>query len=177
MKKLIVIGVTTLAAMFVALGVAPSAHAYPETSCNVTVNAQKAESGTILKVHATSQQITTDDGLGRAAADSVSWRAEFNGVVREANTDVFDTTFTLPKVSSETSFLLTVQAVMPDASTTCEKSLNITVVPGGTTLVPPEELPNTGGPRMILLVAGLGLVAMGGVAIRQSRRRHEGVTA
>jgi LPXTG-motif cell wall-anchored protein len=178
MKKLIVIGVLTLAAGFAALGVAPSASAYPETSCNVTVSAQKVDSGSALKVHAESQTVTTDDGHGRVAATTVHWRAEFDGTVKQANADVFNTTFDVPKVTEKTVLVLTVNAVMPDATTTCEKSLNITVLPGGTTVSPPgSHLPNTGGPRMILLIGGLLLVGAGAVTVRQSRRRHEGARA
>lgn len=178
MKKLIVIGVMTLAAMFVALGVAPSANAYPETSCNVTVDAQKVESGTKLKVHGESQLVVTDDGLGRAAAPGTTWTATFNGDTVTKTSDEFNTTFAVPEVSTETVLTLTVKAKMTGATDACEKSLNITVRPDGTLVNPPDDqLPNTGGPRMILLIAGLGLVVAGGVAIQQSRKRHERVAA
>lgn len=176
MKKLIVIGATTLAALGVALGVAPSANAYPETSCNVTVDAQKVESGTKLKVEGDSALVVTDSP--RASVAGAQWRAEFNGVVRTATADHFTTTFPVPKVSTKTVLVLTVQAVMPDATTTCEKMLNITVLPSGTDVVPPDHhLPNTGGPRLALLFAGIGLVLAGGVAIQQARRRAVGVEA
>lgn len=176
MKKLIVIGATTLAALGVALGVAPSANAYPETSCNVTVDAQKVESGSKLTVDADSTLIVTDNP--RAAVAGTKWRAEFDGNVRTATADHFTTTFPVPKVTAKTVLVLTVQAIMPDATTTCEKTLNITVLPGGTDVVPPDHhLPNTGGPRLALLVAGIGLVLVGGVAIQQARRRAEGAGA
>lgn len=171
MKKLMVIGLTAFAAVCLSLGYAPSAQAYPELSCNVTVDAQKVDSGSTLKVHAESQQVSTE--VPRAsAADSIQWTADFNGVTKTSNADVFDTTFKVPTVTAETVLTLHVKAVHPGASSTCEKSLDITILPGGTVVSPPGTLPNTGGPRMIFLIAGLGLVAVGGIAIRQSRKAH-----
>lgn len=175
MKKLIVIGLTALAAMFVAIAVAPSASAYPELSCNVEVDAQVVDSGETFSATGTSQQIVTDDGLGRSAADAVDWEMTFNGEVRTGQAVTFTQSFQAPEVTATTKFPLTATAVLADGETTCTKTVDITVVPGGTTVVPPgEELPNTGGPRMALLFAGLGLVLAGGVAIRQSRKAHEG---
>lgn len=171
MKKLIVIGVTTLAALFVAVGFAPSANAYPQTSCKVTISAQKVFEGTKLDVSAQAQKVVTDDGLGRAAATTTSWTAEFNGVTKKVTADTLDVTFNVPEVEAKTVLTLHVQALMPDVTEACDQSLNITVLPGGTDVSPPGTLPNTGGPRLSLLFGGLGLVAAGALAIRQSRRR------
>jgi len=175
MKKLAIIGATILAALCAVVGVAPSANAYPDLSCNVTVNAQKVNSGAQLEVTATSQQFSTPRAHARAAADAVDWRAEFNGKVHTAHAVTFHTTFDVPTVKTEKVLTLHVRAVMPDATTTCEKSLNITVEPGSTTVSPPGggHLPDTGGPRLLLLVGGLVLVAGGAVAIRQSRKGHD----
>lgn len=173
MKKLAMIGATAIAAVCVVLGVVPAASAYPDLSCNVTVDAQKVNSGAKLEVTATSQQITTPRVAGRAAADAVDWRATFNGAVHTSHAAVLHTSFTVPTVKTEHVFVLHVRAVMADGTTTCEKSLNITVSPGGTHVNPPGGLPNTGGPRLILLIAGLALVIAGGVAIRQSRKGHD----
>ncbi|MCX6394882.1 MAG: LPXTG cell wall anchor domain-containing protein [Propionibacteriales bacterium] len=171
MKKLIVIGVTTLAALFVAFGFAPSANAYPQTSCKVTINAQKVFGGTKLKVSAEAQKVVTDDGLGRAAVDTTSWIAEFNGVTKTAQSDSFAATFNVPEVDAETVLTLRVQAMMAGVTPACEQSLNITVLPGSAVVTPPGgTLPNTGGPHLSLLIGGLGLVAAGSIAIRQSRR-------
>lgn len=171
MKKLIVIGVTTLAALFVALGFAPSANAYPQTSCKVTINAQKVFGGTKLEVTAEAMKVITDDGLGRAAATTTTWTAEFNGVTKNVEADTLDVTFDVPEVDAKTVLTLNVQAVVPDVTEACDQSLNITVLPGGTEVSPPGTLPNTGGPRLSLLFGGLGLVGAGALAIRQSRRR------
>lgn len=173
MKKLIVIGATACAALFLALSVVPSAQAYPEQSCNVTVDTQKANAGATLRVTGTTQEFTTDDGSGRASAAGTKWRAKFNGVVKTGTADVFKTSFKFPSVTTETTFLLKVKAVLSD-DTTCEKTLEITAMPSGTVVSPPGDgLPNTGGPRLILLLAGLALVVAGGMAIRQSRKSDE----
>lgn len=171
MKKLIVIGVTTLAALFVALGFAPSANAYPQSSCKVTINAQKVFEGTKLEVTGEAQEFITDDGLGRASATTTTWTAEFNGVTKTSESDTLNVTFDVPEVEAKTVLTLNVQAIMPNDRATCEQSLNITVLPGGTEVNPPGGLPNTGGPRLSLLFGGLGLVGVGALAIRQSRRR------
>ncbi|MCZ4500624.1 MAG: hypothetical protein JWQ74_3179 [Marmoricola sp.] len=170
MKKLVLVGLGALVALMVTLGVTPSAFAYPELSCNVTVDAQRVQSGDVLKVHASSQQFTTGS---RAAAQAVSWSARFNGQTRTATVADFNTSFRVPTVTKPTSFTLKVQAIMPDNSTTCQKSLDIQV--GATNVSPPNDddhLPNTGGPRLILLIAGLGLVVAGGAAVRQSRKER-----
>lgn len=174
MKKLAVIGAMAIAAVCVAIGAAPSAYAYPDLSCNVTVDAQKVSSGSKLEVTASSQQTSTPRlSAHRASADAVDWRAEFNGKVHTAHTDVLHTTFDVPTVDAKTVLVLHVRAVMADGTTTCEKSLDITVSPGSTTVSPPGGLPNTGGPRLILLIGGLALVLGGAVAIRQSRKGHD----
>lgn len=169
MKKLIVIGVTTLAALFVAFGFAPTANAYPQTSCKVSVNAQKVLEGTKLKVNAEATKVVTDDGLGRAAAAPNSWTADFNGITKTSESEKLNVTFDVPDVDSRTVLTLRVQATVPGVADACDQSLNITVLPGSTETNPPG-LPNTGGPRLSLLLGGVGLVLVGGLAIRQSRR-------
>lgn len=170
MKKLIVIGATALAAWFLAIGYAPSAHAYPQTSCKVTLNAQKVLSGSKLHVTAEAQKVVTDDGLGKAAAAPNQWHAEFNGETRDVSSEALDVTFDVPEVAETTTYQLVVQTTMPGVSDPCSQTLDIVVEPGSTVVEPPGGLPNTGGPHLSLLIGGLGLVVAGGVAIRQSRR-------
>ncbi|RZI94280.1 MAG: hypothetical protein EOO67_04945, partial [Microbacterium sp.] len=126
MKKLIVIGVTTLTALFAVLGFAPSANAYPQTSCKVSINAQKVFEGTKLHVTGEVQKVVTDDGLGRAAATTNSWIAEFNGETKTTESDSLDVTFDVPEVDAKTVLTLHVQAIMPDVTDGCDQSLNIT---------------------------------------------------
>lgn len=171
MKKLIVIGATALAAMFVAIGYAPSAQAYPQTSCKVTLNAQKVLSGSKLHVTAEAQTVVTDDGLGRVAAEPNKWTATFNGETRNVTADVLDVTFNVPEVTQKATYQLVVQSIMPGVTAACGQTLDIVVEPGSTSVSPPGgHLPNTGGPHLSLLIGGLGLIGAGGVAIRQSRR-------
>lgn len=170
MKKLIVIGATALAALFLALGYAPSAQAYPQTSCKVDLNAQKVLSGSKLHVTAEAQTVVTDDGLGKVAAVPNKWHAEFNNETRDVTADVLDITFDVPEVTERTTFQLVVQSIMPGVTAACGQTLDIVVEPGSTSVAPPGHLPNTGGPHLSLLIGGFGLVAAGGVAIRQSRR-------
>lgn len=174
MKKLIVLGVSALAAVFVVFGFTPSANAYPQTSCKVTLSAQKVVGGSVLSVTGEAQTVVTDDGLGRAAATTNDWRAEFNGVVKNRDADVLNVNFDVPEVDAETVLTLNVRAIMPGVTEACEQSLDITVLPGGTEVDPPGGLPNTGGPHLSLLIGGFGLVAAGGLAIRQSRRVNAG---
>lgn len=174
MKKLIVIGLTALVAMFATIAAAPSASAYPEVSCTVEVDAQVVDSEASFTATASSQQTTVDDGLGRTGADSVDWTMTFNGETRTGSGSTFKQTFEAPAVTKTGKYPLTATAVQADGETTCSKTVEITVVPGGTTVVPPGGgLPNTGGPHLWLLVAGLALLALGGAAVRQSRKRHD----
>ncbi|RNL62203.1 LPXTG cell wall anchor domain-containing protein [Nocardioides marmoriginsengisoli] len=175
MKKLILIGITTLAALFAMVGLSPSAQAYPETSCNVFVDSQIVKSGATFTATGESQQFTTPRLAARASAgDPVSWEMTFNGEVRTGKAEVFVQKFKAPVVKKKTTLPLTASAIMPDAKTTCTKTVDITILPGGTTVSPPgDHLPNTGGPQLYLLIAGLVLVVAGGLAIRSSRKSHE----
>ena len=76
----------------------------------------------------------------------------FNGETRTGTGETFTQTFKAPEVTKPTVFKLT--SVGTGDAGTCSRSVNITVLPSGTTVVPPDdELPNTGGPRLILLIA------------------------
>src|SRR4051812_45493924 len=124
MKKLIAIGATGLIALVMLVGLAPAASAYPETTCNVTVDAQTVASGSKVHVHGTSTTTTTDDGLGRkSAAPTTTWVVTFNGETRTIHSDVLDTTFDIPVVHKTTHFTLQVDATMADQTTMCQRSL------------------------------------------------------
>lgn len=177
MKKLILIGITTLAALFAVVGLAPAAQAYPETSCNVSVDSQVVRSGGTFTATGESQQFTTprlSSNQRTSAVEPVSWTMTFNGEVRKGKAVTFVQKFKAPVVKKKTTLPLTASAIMADAKTTCTKTVDITILPGGTTVSPPgENLPNTGGPQLYLLIAGLVLVVAGGLAIRSSRKSHE----
>lgn len=170
MKKALLIVATVFAALFATLSFAPSAVAYPETSCNVEVDAQIVESGSDFTVSGTSHQFTTGERrAGRAAADAVTWKVTFNGQVRNVTGESFSVTFRAPIVDKRTVLHLTASAIMPDAAANCTKSVDITVVPDDTDVEGPD-LPNTGGPRLIILLAGLALVGAGAFAVRRGRK-------
>jgi hypothetical protein len=170
MKKLIVIGATALATLFVVLGVAPSAFAYPEGVCNLEVSAQVVNSGE--SVTATCTYSVVDTAARKAAGSNVSWVVTFNGATHTGTGDTFTTTFKAPEVTAPTTY--TLKSVGTGDAGTCSRSVNITVLPNGTVNPPePPHMPNTGGPRLILLIAGLVLVLAGAVAIRLSRKSHD----
>jgi len=170
MKKLIVIGLTALAGVVASIGVAPAAHAYPEAVCTLVVSAQVVNSGD--EITATCSLETTDSA-GRSAADSdTEWEMTFNGETRTGTGSSFTATFTAPEVSERTE--LTLLSVGVNGETTCQRTATITVLPAGDQVTPPDDgLPGTGGPRLALLFAGVGLVLAGGVAIRQSRKGND----
>lgn len=171
MKKLIVIGATALATLFVVLGVAPSAQAYPEGVCNLELSAQVVNSGE--SITATCTYSVVDTAARKSALSDTTWVMTFNGETRTGTGETFTQTFVAPEVTKPTTFKLT--SVGTGDAGTCSRSVNVTVLPNGTKVEPPDDdLPNTGGPRLILLLAGLGLVISGAVAIRQSRNRHDG---
>jgi uncharacterized surface anchored protein len=171
MKKLIVIGATALATLFVVLGVAPSAQAYPEGSCNLEVSAQTVNSGETIT--ATATYTVVDNAARVSALSDTEWVMTFNGDTRTGTGETFTQSFEAPEVTEPTTFPL--KATGTGDAGTCTRTVNVTVLPNGQT-VPPKgpHMPNTGGPRLILLIVGLGLVAAGAIAIRQSRKSHDG---
>lgn len=170
MKKLIVIGLTALAGMVAAIGVAPAAHAYPEAVCTLELSAQVVNSGDEFTATC-SITITETDARASAASDT-EWVMTFNGETRTGAGASFTATFTAPEVTERTE--LTLSSVGTNGDVTCQRSAMITIVPAGDQVTPPDDgLPGTGGPRLALLFAGLGLVVAGGAAIRQSRKGHD----
>lgn len=170
MKKLIVIGLTALVTLFVTIGVAPSASAYPEGVCDLELSAQVVNAGD--EITATCSYSIGETDARIAAASDTTWVMTFNGETRTGTGATFTQTFQAPVVDEKTTFPLT--SVGSNDAGDCSRTVEVTVLPDGTTVLPPgEELPNTGGPRLALLFAGLGLVLAGGVAIRQSRKGHD----
>ncbi len=172
MKKLILTGLTALAGVVASVGIAPAAHAYPEAVCTLVISAQVVNSGDEITATCT---LETTDTAARAAADSdTQWEMTFNGETRTGTGSSFTATFKAPEVSERTE--LTLLSVGVNGETSCQRTAMITVLPRGDQVTPPGDddgLPGTGGPRLALLFAGLGLVLAGGAAIRQSRKGHD----
>ncbi|MCW2783630.1 MAG: hypothetical protein JWP74_147 [Marmoricola sp.] len=176
MKKLVLIWLTALAAAAVTLGVAPAASAYPDLTCNLTVNHQTVVAGKTFTVTGTAADI---EKAARAAAtgDDISWVMKFNGDTRTGTGTTFVQKFKAPVVSKPTVLPLVARAT--STAGTCQHTLNLTILPTGV-VTPPGSgtLPNTGGPRLILLIGGLVLVLAGGGAVWGSRKgRNKGHTA
>ena len=173
MKKLVAIGVSALAAMFVAAVLAPSAYAYPELTCNLTVDHQVVTAGSTFTATGTAAEV---EKAARAAAagDNVTWLMTWGEQTRTGAGAVFEQTFTAPDVTSQTVIRMVAKAT--SAAGNCQHALNVTVVPSGAQVSPAgdEVIPNAGGPRLILLIAGVGLVVAGGFAVRQARKGSGG---
>lgn len=169
MKKIGLAAIAVLALVLTSVGLAPSASAYPEVTCDVTVNAQVLHSGERLVVTATAGG--TVQAQRAAATSDVTWTITWNGITRHGKGSRFVTKFIAPNVSS--SKVLTLESSMTSASGNCVRSLDITVLPQDI-VSPPNgggHLPNTGGPRLLWLLAGLALVILGGGAAFSARRR------
>lgn len=170
MKKLIVIGVTALATLFVVLGVGPSAFAYPEGVCNLQVSAQVVNGGENVTATCTYQLV--DNSARRSAASDTTWVMTFNGQTRTGTGETFTATFKAPDVTKPTTFKLT--SVGTGDAGKCSRSVNVTVLPNDVIVSPPTSphMPNTGGPPLVLLIAGFALVIAGAGVVYQSRKAH-----
>jgi len=170
LKKLIVIGATALTTLMLAFGFAPSAFAYPEGVCDLEVSAQVVNSGETIT--ATCHYSVVDNSARKQAGDEVHWVMTFNGETRTGTGETFTATFKAPEVNKPTSFTLSSTGTGPAG--TCSRSVNINVLPSGVVSPPGggPHLPDTGGPRLILLMAGIILVVAGAVSIRMSRRER-----
>ena len=168
MKRFIGLGLAAIVAGMLSLVSTSPASAYPETTCNVEVNP------TVVYERAT---FTASGSIPEAtSADAATkWTLTFRGKTHSGTGAVFAATFKAPSVDHTRTFTVTARADGP--SGTCERSavvkvLNRTSVagphPGGT-------LPNTGGPRLIWLIAGLALLLGGGGLVVQSRRKRAAV--
>lgn len=172
MKNLLKVVLAVLVGTVASVGLAPSAQAYPEAVCNLEVEAQVVRSG--VDVNATCTLTTVDSAARAAAEPETNWVMTFNGETRTGTGPSFSASFPAPEVSERTELTLTVVGTRGDL--TCQRSATITVIPADGQVSPPGDddgLPGTGGPRLALLFAGLGLVLAGGAAIRQSRKGHD----
>lgn len=171
MKKVLLAAATMFIALFATVGFAPSAFAYPELTCNLTVDPQVVYEGESFTATATAAEVTSP-ARASATGDDISWVMTFNGDSRTGKGAVFVQTFTAPQVTASTKYPLT--ATSTSTAGTCTHTVDITVLPLGAVVSPPGGqggLPNTGGPDIAFLIAGIVLLLGGGVAVVFARRR------
>lgn len=168
---LVITGLLTVA------GLATAAQAYPE----ITFEAEVSE-------------VVVIEGERFEASSSASvecdWTHEFNGKRKRGEGTSFTSTHKAPQVKEETVIPVNFtceydgsatagRAVMVPAET-ATRSIDVTVLPresdrdGSQTAAGQSALPNTGGPSQYILLGGLLLLVLGGLAAWAARRRGEG---
>jgi LPXTG-motif cell wall-anchored protein len=175
-------------ALGVALGMAPAAQGYPEVSFHAEVSDQVVFSGSTFT--ATS-----------SANVECAWSHEWNGTTQRGIGQSFKSTFTAPQVKRREVIPLHFTCTYAGAAgagstavkmTTWQRTIDVTVVPASPQAAPPAtgsgaaggptaadlgagaDMPNTGGPNALFLIAGLLLLLSGAVAVRMARSRLDG---
>jgi LPXTG-motif cell wall-anchored protein len=165
-KKVLSLVVAALVGLFALVGLAPAAQAYPEGVCDLEVSAQVVNSGE--SITATCTYSVVDNSARKSALSDTTWVMTFNGETRTGTGETFTQTFTAPSVTEPTTFAL--KSTGTGDAGTCSRTVNITVLPDGSVVSPPgDDLPNTGGPNLWILLAGLGLVVAGTAVTLRSR--------
>ena len=176
-KKVLSLGVAALVGLLAMIGLAPAAQAYPEVIIDLTAQPTVLYGGETFTATATSNV-------------DCDWTLEWNGASRDKNaSQEFVTVYTAPEVTKITKIPLHGTCVyeLPEGATpvtgrtsaaaagpltTWKRTIMITVLPRGSAVNPPgEDLPNTGGPNLWILLAGLGLVGAGTAVTLRSRRK------
>ena len=178
MKKIAIVCSTVLGVALVLLGTAPSASAYPDLTCNVTVDHQQVHPGETFT--ATGEASGVDAMNKTLPPSAFHWTFTWNGVTQERTGSTVSVSFKAPHVKRTRTITLTARSSSPAGD--CVRHIDITV--GPTVVSAPGGghqqghgsssggLPGTGGPEFWILVAGLVLLLGGGGAVAASRRRH-----
>jgi LPXTG-motif cell wall-anchored protein len=169
MKKLALLCIAALGSALLVLGTTSSVSAYPEVTCNVTVDRQVLDPGDSFTATGTATAI--DDQGNVVDPSNIHWTFRWNGTTKLRTGSPVHATFTAPQVTHTRTIRLTVRAETPQGP--CVHHFDITVQaasvagPGGGG----GHLPNTGGPAFWILVAALLLLAGGGTVLA-TRKRH-----
>jgi len=167
----------TLAAVLIALlglaVLAPSAEAYPTPVLTLKLSLSRVFSGHTFV--ATAKASINCDSL------SLTWNGQHASApgaklvhAFKAPTVTKATVITAVAVCTYTSVSGRVGTAISPSDQTLTAKANVTVLPlGGGTGV----LPNTGGPSIAWLIAGLGALLAGALAMIKGRRRHEGAAS
>lgn len=168
-KKVVVLCLAALGAALLVVGIAPTASAYPELTCDVTVNRQVLNPGDTFTV--TGKAAGLDANNQTVDSSEFAWSFNWNGITKHRTGAVASATFTAPQVTKTRKITLTARSTSPLGE--CVRHLDITVLAasvagptGGGGL-----LPSTGGPAFWLLVAAAALLVVGGGTVVRSRRR------
>jgi LPXTG-motif cell wall-anchored protein len=171
MKRWALVWGAVLGAGLLVLGTAPAVSAYPELTCQVSVDRQVLDPGDTFTATVEASAV---DAKGQPLPSSAfSWKFEWNGVVKHRTGATVTASFKAPEVKRSRKITLTARSSSPAGD--CVRHLDVTV--RGTQVSAPtgghggSGMPNTGGPAFWILVAGLVLVAGGGGAVAASRRR------
>ena len=168
MKKLALLCIAALGSALLVLGTAPSASAYPEVTCDVSVDRQVLNPGETFTATGTATAINDQGNV--VDPSNIHWSFRWNGVTKLRTGTPVHATFTAPEVTHTRKITLTARAETPQGP--CVHHIDITVVaaevspPGG------GGLPGTGGPAFWILVAALALLLVGGGTVVVTRKRH-----
>ena len=167
------VGLAALIAVLALLGFSAPAQAYPEVRIDLAVNRSTLYS---------SQSFTAVGSSNVSCAWTIEWHGRSRSGASSSSHD-FRTTFTAPHVTKVTKIALhgtcaydgseTPTTARTTASST--RTVMITVLPRSAAVSAPggSDLPNTGGPNLLFLAGGLGLLLAGVTAVSVARRRAE----
>lgn len=167
MKKIAILCIAGLSAVLLVLGTAPSASAYPEIKCDVTVDHPTVKPGQTFT--ATGKAKAVDKNNKAVPPSELKWTFRWNGVTKNRVGELVHASFTAPEVTKTKKITLTGRVDTPVGP--CVHHIVITVI-GPAVAGPGGGLPGTGGPAFWLLVAGLVLLLGGGGAVAAARKRH-----
>lgn len=154
---------------------APAAQAYPEPTIEVSVSDQSVHAG------------ATFTSSSEASVDC-TWTHQWNGKSSTGHGKKHTATWVAPNVKKKTviplyfacdydaTFSAGRSVLVPAATVT--RTIDVTVLPGrgrqqgqGAPAGSASDLPNSGGPDKSILLGGLLLLLLGGIAVRAARSR------